>query len=113
MKEDYRRLIETFVTIRWLYQTLISSRNIVIFKLANNGLFSRSGYNQDDDRRHQIFRRDSGYDDHHCQSTGLEIFAFLLFLVYLLDLLRNVLMNAMLNVMINDQTVTALQGNYI
>ena len=74
---------------------------------------ARSRNNQTEHRHHQVFRRDSGYNDHHCQSTGLEIFAFLLFLVYLLDLLRNVLMNAMLNVMINDQTVTALQGKNI
>ena len=62
-------------------------------------------------KEHLIRKRDAGYHDgHHCESTGLEIFAFLLFLVYLLDFLRNILMNAMLNVMINDQTVTALQG---
>lgn len=98
------------MTIRQFNQLLFSIHIIVIFKLVDKELFSRFRYNQENQRRHQIFRRDSGYDDHHCQSTGLEIFAFLLFLVYLLDLLRNVLMNAMLNVMINDQTVTALQG---
>ena len=62
---------------------------------------------------HLLIKRDGGYHDGHCDSTGLEIFAFLLFLVYLLDFLRNILMNAMLNVMINDQTVTALQGKLV
>ena len=53
-----------------------------------------------------LSKRDSGYGgghhDGYCESTGLEIFVFLLFLVYLLDLIQTILMNAMINIMIND-----------
>lgn len=62
------------------------------------------------ENQHHLLTKRDDYHDGHCESTGLEIFAFLLFLVYLLDFLRNVLMNAMLNIMINDETVTAVQG---
>ena len=82
-------------------------------KLGNYDTLTRSLKIPTNDGRHLIKKRDEGYHDGQCGSTGLEIFAFLLFLVYALDLLRNVLMNAMLNVMINDQTVTALQGKHI
>ena len=55
-----------------------------------------------------LSKRDSGgygggHHDGYCESTGLEIFVFLLFLVYLLDLIQTILMNAMINIMINDQ----------
>ena len=55
-----------------------------------------------------LSKRDSGgygggHHEGYCESTGLEIFVFLLFLVYLLDLIQTILMNAMINIMINDQ----------
>ena len=40
-----------------------------------------------------------------CGYNGLEIFAFLLFLVYLLQFLNELLMNAMFNIMINGEQV--------
>jgi len=99
------------LTTRKLHFTLSS----FFCKHGNYSNLTRSYKRANDKRYHVLSKRDGGgYDTgHHCQSNGLEIFAFLLFLVYLLDLLRNVLMNAMLDLMINDQTVTALQGNYI
>ena len=42
--------------------------------------------------------------------TGLEIFAFLLFLVYLLQFLNDLLMNAMFNIMINGENVSVFQA---
>ena len=45
-----------------------------------------------------------------CGYNGLEIFAFLLFLVYLLQFLNDLLMNAMFNIMINGEQVSVFQA---
>ena len=67
-------------------------------------------YNLDFILKNPIQRQKRG--GHGCGSsyTGLEIFAFLLFMVYLLQFLNDLLMNAMFDIMINGENVSVFQA---
>ncbi len=78
--------------------TSLCARNFAQFGLDDDGL----AWNR-------LAKRSSGYGHHQRCGSSLGIFNFLLFLVFLLQLLQNAMINLVTNIMINGQNVSLLQ----